>query len=155
MTSYKLGKKSLAELKGVHPDLVKVVKWAIQITDQDFSVHDGIRTTVEQAILVNKGASKTMKSKHIIGHAVDLVPYINGKLRWEWTPIYDIAKAMHSASKDLDVPLRWGGAWDVDFTAIEVDPEKMVHDYVDRQRKAGKSAFIDGPHFELLPSMYG
>jgi peptidoglycan L-alanyl-D-glutamate endopeptidase CwlK len=80
--SFILGQRSLSELEGVHSDLVAVVKRAIEITPQDFSVHDGIRTIEQQKELVKSGASKTLNSRHITGHAVDLVPYINGKLRW-------------------------------------------------------------------------
>jgi peptidoglycan L-alanyl-D-glutamate endopeptidase CwlK len=116
MSKFVLGKKSLEELEGVHSDLVVVVHRAIELTVQDFSVHDGIRTFEEQKKLVESGASQTLDSRHITGHAVDLVPYINGKLRWEWNPIYRIADAVRMAAKELNIPLRWGGAWDVSFT---------------------------------------
>lgn len=149
-----LGKRSKAELKGVHPDLVKVVARAISLTTQDFSVHDGIRTVGEQRKLVAKGVSKTMKSRHITGHAVDLVPYINGKLRWEWEPIYHIAKAVRIAAKELEIPIRWGGAWDRRLTDSEGSVEDLVNGYVSRRRNAGKRAFIDGPHFELPRKIY-
>jgi len=152
--SYILGKKSLAELKGVHADLIAVVKRAIAITPQDFSVHDGIRTLEEQKALVKSGASKTLNSRHITGHAVDLVPYINGKLRWEWEPIYQIADAVRVAANELQIPIRWGGSWDVLFTASDDSPEDMVQDYVTRRKKAGKKAFIDGPHYELPLAQY-
>src|SRR5690349_9518194 len=76
-----------------------------------FAVHDGKRTPEEQRILVQSGASQTMKSRHLTGHAVDLVPVINGKLRWEWPPIYQIARAMKQAALELSVPIRWGGCW--------------------------------------------
>jgi hypothetical protein len=80
MSKFVLGKKSLEELEGVHSDLVVVVHRAIELTVQDFSVHDGIRTLEEQKKLVESGASQTLDSRHITGHAVDLVPYINGKV---------------------------------------------------------------------------
>lgn len=146
---YILGKRSLRELEGVDQRLVDVVKLAISYTDQDFSVHDGIRTVREQEILVEKGASHTMKSKHIIGEAVDLVPYINGRLRWEWEPIYTIATAVKRASRELGVNLRWGGCWDKCFTHSNKSPSQMVEAYVARRRSMGKRAFIDGPHYEL------
>jgi len=152
--SYKLGQKSLAELEGVHSDLVKVVKRAIEITPQDFSVHDGIRTLDEQKELVKSGASKTLKSRHITGHAVDLVPYINGKLRWEWEPIYQIAEAVRTAAEELQVNIRWGGAWDVLLTSVDEPTEDIVSGYVERKRSEGKKAFIDGPHYELPKSEY-
>ena len=102
--TYSLGTASRAELRGVHPDLVKVVEHAIQITTQDFSVHDGLRTLKEQRRYVAAGVSQTMNSMHRtqpdgFGHAVDLVPYINGKLRWEWPAIYPIAAAVWQAAK--------------------------------------------------------
>jgi len=152
--SYKLGQKSLAELEGVHSDLVKVVKRAIEITPQDFSVHDGIRTLDEQKELVKSGASKTLKSRHITGHAVDLVPYINGKLRWEWEPIYQIAEAVRTAAEELQINIRWGGAWDVLLTSEDEPTEDIVSGYVERKRSEGKKAFIDGPHYELPKSEY-
>lgn len=154
MSKFKLGEKSLRELQGVHPDLVAVVKRAIEITVQDFSVHDGIRTIEEQRMLVARGASKTLESRHLTGHAVDLVPYINGKLRWEMEPIFNIAEAVRMAAKEQGVKIRWGGAWDIDFSVSVDAPEDLVADYTARRRKAGKTAFIDGPHFELPRQVY-
>jgi len=152
--TFTLGRKSLSELRKVHPDLVTVVKRAIELTPQDFSVHDGIRTIEEQKALVQSGASKTMNSRHITGHAVDLVPYINGKLRWEWEPIYQIADAVRAAAQELEVPIRWGGAWDADFTDTDEAPEDVLIGYSNRRKKAGKKPFLDGPHFELPRSEY-
>lgn len=152
--AYKLGKRSLEELDGVHEDLVAIVKRAIEITPQDFSVHDGIRSLEEQKNLVEKGASKTLNSRHLTGHAVDLVPYINGKLRWEWEPIHVIADAIRTAAKELDIPIRWGGAWDINLTDSEDAPEDLVEDYSNRRKKQKKRVFLDGPHFELPKSLY-
>lgn len=155
--AYSLGGRSLAELEGVHPKLVDVVKRAIQLTEQDFSVHDGLRTVAEQREYVRRGVSKTMNSMHMkqpdgFGHAVDLVPYINGQLRWEWRPIFVVAAAVRQVAEELDVPLIWGGVWDRDFADIGTTPaeiEKAVNSYVARRRAAGKTAFIDGPHWQL------
>lgn len=151
---FKLGKRSLQELEGVHSDLVAVVKRAIEITPQDFSVHDGIRTLDEQKQLVKSGASKTLKSRHLTGHAVDLVPYINGKLRWKWEPIYQIAEAVRSAAEELEIPIRWGGAWDMLLTSSDEPTEDLVTGYIERRRSEGKKAFIDGPHYELPKATY-
>ena len=151
--TYVLGRKSLDELRGVDDRLQRVVHRAIHITEQDFSVHDGLRTEAEQAELVRRGASTTMNSKHLIGHAVDLVPYINGKLRWEWGPIYKIAAAVSIAAKSEAVALRWGGVWDRKLSDLPADYdglERAVAAYVARRKKAGKRAFIDGPHFEIV-----
>lgn len=155
--TYSLGKASLAELEGVHPKLVAVVKRAIKLTAQDFSVHDGLRTLAEQKRYVATGVSQTLNSMHRtqadgFGHAVDLVPYINGKLRWEWEPIYVIAAAVWQAAKDEGVALRWGGCWQNLDTIKTGTPGAMkaaVEAYGAARRKAGKKAFTDGPHFEL------
>lgn len=149
MSGFKLGEQSQKELAGVHPDLIAVVKRALELSVQDFAVHDGIRTMKEQQKLVESEASQTLDSRHLTGHAVDLVPYINGKLRWEWGPIYRIADAVRMAANELGTPLRWGGAWDIEFTPSTDPPEDLVADYVACRRKAGKKAFLDGPHFEL------
>lgn len=114
--SYKLGARSKRELEGVHPKLRRVVERAIQITEQDFTVHDGLRTIQEQKEYVKKGVSKTMKSKHLTGRAVDLVPYINGQLRWEEEPCRKIAAAVKAAAKELGVKVEWGydlWGWDM------------------------------------------
>lgn len=156
--TYALGAKSLAELEGVHPALVDVVKRAIMLTTQDFSVHDGLRTVAEQREYVRRGVSWTMNSMHMkqadgLGHAVDLVPYINGKLRWEWPPIFVIAVAVRQAAGELDVPLTWGGVWDREFLMLgptAADMETAVKSYVTRRLGARKKANIDGPHFQLL-----
>ena len=150
--SFVLGAKSRAELQGVDPDLVRVVERAIAITPVDFTVHDGIRTVTEQKRYVAEGVSWTMRSRHLEGNAVDLVPFINGKPRWEWPPIYRIAAAVHQAATELDVRLRWGGVWDRCLNDLPGTPaglEAAVADYVARRRKAGKRASIDGPHYEI------
>lgn len=154
MSDFKFGPESLKELKNVHQDLVAVVKKSLIYSVQDFSVHDGIRSLEEQKQLLAKGATKTLDSRHITGHAVDLVPYINGKLRWEWPPIFLIAEAVRMAAKELNVPLRWGGAWDVDFTHSDVAPEDLMAEYSARIKRQGKRPFLDGPHFELKRSQY-
>ena len=102
-SNFVLGKSSLKELEGVTPKLVEVVKLAIQITTQDFTVYDGIRTLKEQEKYVKAGTSKTMKSKHLDGLAVDLVPWVNGKPVWDWNKIYPIVYAMDEAATQLGV----------------------------------------------------
>ncbi len=154
MGNFNLSTKSLQELEGVHTDLVAVVKRAIELSVQDFSVHDGNRSLEEQKKYVASGASQTLDSRHLKGHAVDLVPFINGKLRWEWEPIYKIADAVRTAAKELSIPLRWGGAWDISFTESDDHPEDQVADYSARRKKAGKKVFLDGPHFELPKAQY-
>lgn len=163
MSGFTLGARSRSELTGVHPVLVRCVETAIAASPQDFSVHDGIRSPAEQKELVARGASKTLNSKHLTqpdgyGHAVDLVPYVNGQLRWEWPLIYPIAAAMAQAAHDLGVRIRWGGDWlwladEGDARAPDADElDARVNAYVDHRRSRGLSAFIDGPHYEIHPA---
>ena len=109
--TFVLGAKSLARLEGVHPDLVRVVKRAIEITPIDFSVTEGLRTVERQRALVAAGASQTMKSRHITGHAVDLAALVLGEVRWDWPLYAKLAGAMKAAAKELAIPLEWGGDW--------------------------------------------
>lgn len=151
--TFELGKRSRAELVGVHEDLVRVVKRALELSTVDFAVHDGKRTQDEQLKLVQAGASQTLKSRHLTGHAVDLVPVINGKLRWEWPPIYQIARAVKEAATELNVQIRWGGCW-TRLNDLEEPLEDRVADYVQARKALGKSAFLDGPHYELPSELY-
>lgn len=152
---YYLSDRSLAELEGVHPKLAAVVKRAIELTRQDFTVVDGLRTLAEQRDLYERGASKTMNSRHLrqpdgYGHAVDLVPYHDGRPRWEWSLIYPVAAAMHRAAREVQLPLRWGGVWDRKFLELPHDPaglRQAVETYI--RRHPGPD-FIDGPHYEIL-----
>ena len=156
MTVARLGRRSRDELKGVHPDIVGVVEESIMLMPQgyDFGVHDGIRTLAEQREYLRRGVSRTMNSKHLpqadgYGHAVDLVPYIMGRFRWEWEPIYVIAAVVRSVAESRNVRIRWGGFWD-ELTGTTEDPKVLVRQYVDQCRKEGRKAFIDGPHYELI-----
>lgn len=154
--TFVLGPKSLQELVGVTPPLVECVKRAIRRPELtvDFAVHDGLRTIAEQRAYLASGASQTLNSKHLPqadghGHAVDLVPYVNGKLRWEWPLIYPIVQAMYRASIELELELVWGGVWDRQLDELAIDSlEDEVEAYVARRRAKGKKAFTDGPHFE-------
>jgi len=119
---FHFGKKSRERLIGVHPDLVIVFAVAIQRSEIDFAVLEGVRTIERQKKLVEQGASKTMKSRHLTGHAVDVAPYVDGEIRWDW-PLYDrIAKTIKQAAADCHITVEWGGDW---------------------------KSFKDGPHWQL------
>lgn len=119
---YRLSARSLARISDIHPDLRKVVTRAIGYTTVDFTVLEGIRTYGKQKDLFKAGASRTMNSRHLTGHAVDLGAWVFGELRWDW-PLYDqIARAMFAAADEEAVPVQWGGDW---------------------------ASFKDGPHFQL------
>jgi peptidoglycan L-alanyl-D-glutamate endopeptidase CwlK len=147
--SYKLGTRSLQKLEGVNPDLVAVVSRAIELSKQDFSVICGLRTVKEQEALVAKGASQTMKSKHLEGNAVDLAAYCDG-IRWELNLYDEIADAMLKAAKELGVTLRWGAAWHKTLNDWDGTAEDLMNEYIDLRRSQGKRPFIDAPHFELV-----
>ena len=122
-----LGPRSLTRLEGVHPDLVRIVKTAASISDLDFTVLEGLRTGERQKQLFAQKATKTMNSRHLTGHAVDLAPMIGGKISWDW-PLYNrLAKVVKAAAAEEKIPLQWGGDW--------------------RQ-------FKDGPHWKLPWAFY-
>lgn len=158
MANYKLGKSSRREMAKMHPDMVRVIERAIEVTDQDFTVFDGFRTAADQNALYRRGASTKdgyrRKSKHQVQadgyvHAADLVPWIGGKPVWDWDAIYVIAEAVVQAARELDVQIRWGGCWQ-HINDLSGDPEHWVAAYVKRKRSQGKRAFNDGPHWELF-----
>lgn len=124
MQPFVLSERSLSNLDGVHSDLVAVVKRAILITKQDFMVIEGLRSLERQEQLVASGASRTMNSRHLTGHAVDIVPY---PLSWDWPLYYPIADAMKQSANELNVDLEWGGDW---------------------------TSFKDGPHWQLSWESY-
>jgi peptidoglycan LD-endopeptidase CwlK len=154
MPNFILGQRSRTELVGVHADLVAVVERAIQITPIDFAVTDGIRTIDEQRKYVESGASQTMDSRHLTGHAVDLVPFIGNKVRWELPLSFRIALAVRAAAIEKNVPIRWGGCWSPLLTESDRLPEDLVNDYVARKRGAGERAFVDAWHYELPRAHY-
>lgn len=125
--TYSLSAQSYRKLEGVHPDLVRVVELAIALTEVDFTITEGVRSRTRQQQLVAAGASQTMNSRHLTGHAVDLAAFIGGKISWDWPLYHKLADAMKSAAKELGVPIIWGGDW---------------------------KSFPDGPHFELDRKVY-
>ena len=124
---FKLSQRSLSRLEGVHPDLVVVVKQAILITPIDFIVTEGLRTLARQRELYRAGATKTLNSRHLTGHAVDLAPWVGGTVRWDWPLFHKLADAMLDTAEAMKIHLVWGGTW---------------------------TRFPDGPHFELSRQEY-
>jgi peptidoglycan L-alanyl-D-glutamate endopeptidase CwlK len=141
-----------AILDAINAQLALVVYLAAEKCPLRLDVIEGYRTERRQAELVRAGASKTMASRHITGHAVDLAPIVDGTVRWDWPLYYHIAAAMRYAAVALDVPVRWGGVWDTplrDLPETAVDIEGAQAAYVERCRAKGQRAFLDGPHFEI------
>ncbi len=126
---------SLRCLHGIHPDLRRVMDRALQDAPFDFRITEGLRTVERQKQLVAIGASKTMRSRHLTGHAVDLVPIVDldrdGKVEAEemyaWPLYHQLAPAIKAAAKAVGVPIEWGGDW---------------------------KSFKDGPHWQLPWSAY-
>ena len=111
--TFKLSERSLGKLEGVNDNMKLVVMKAITLTKIDFGVICGLRTQEEQEELVAKGASKTMKSRHLTGDAVDLMCYIGSRGSWELNLYDDVADAMKQAAQDEGVGIRWGAAWQI------------------------------------------
>ena len=162
---FKLSAISRERLQGVHPRLVSIVEAAIEITTVDFGVTCGLRTQEEQAWLYEQRKTMTMESRHLTGHAVDVVAYLNEQVCWEGEVYDEVADAMRTAAKSQNTPLRWGGAWQfrqdsgTDRWRIEdichwegsCDDARIA--YIDLRRSQGKRPFIDCPHFELFPEL--
>lgn len=119
---YAFGSRSLQRLEGIHPDLRRVMDRAIATTDLDFTVLEGLRSLERQKKLVASGASKTLKSRHLTGHAVDIAPLIEGKVSWDWPLYHKLAKIVKAAAAHEGVKIEWGGDW---------------------------RSFKDGPHWQL------
>lgn len=132
--TFALTKRDTERLKGVHPDLIRVVVMAAELSPDPFTVIQGVRTHAEQVRNVAKGASQTMRSRHLpesnacgLSCAVDLAPMIGGKVRWDWPLYFKLEKVMKAAAAKVGVPIEWGGDW---------------------------RTFKDGPHFQLPASKY-
>lgn len=151
-TGFSLSSRSLRNLQGVDPRLVAIVARAIEITPHDFAVIEGLRDLARQRRLFNRGATKTMASRHLTGHAVDLAPWdaVDG-IEWDWPSFFPVADAMIAASCELGHALRWGGAWHIhDYrNAHAVSAMDAQDEYIEVRRSEGIRPFLDGPHFEL------
>lgn len=119
---FRLSERSLRRLDGVHPRLVALAREAVALSPVDFMVIEGLRTPRRQAALVRAGASRTTRSRHLTGHAIDVAAMVDGQVRWDW-PLYPrIAAAFKAAAVRQGTAIVWGGDW---------------------------PRLRDGPHFEL------
>ncbi len=134
--TFSLGSASRSKLVGVHPDLVRVVERAIQLTSIDFKLTEGLRTVERQRQLVREGKSKTMNSRHLTGHAIDFAALVGGQVNWDFQHYLTIAEAFFKAAKELGVAIRWGGSWNTSTAGWQA------------------TRFKDGPHVELVASAY-
>ena len=157
MSDFKLSRRSLDRLEGIDERLQAVVKHAITLTKTDFGVVQGMRTLEQQKELVAKGASQTMKSKHLEGKAFDIMAYVNGRASWELNLYDDLADAIKEAAIVVGVPICWGAAWEtrnmpypMDIRKWDGTMEEAMNAYIDLRRSQERRPFIDGPHFELM-----
>ena len=122
-----LDERSVQKLDGVHADLVRVVNRAAEVKDIVFVVTEGVRSIKRQRELIAAGASTTLRSRHLTGHAVDLAVKVGDEIRWDWPLYTELAEAMKRAARQEAVSIEWGGDW---------------------------RSFKDGPHFQLPWSAY-
>lgn len=125
--SFRFSQRSETRLQGVHPDLVRVTRRALALSPVDFGISEGLRTLERQKQLVAEGKSQTMNSRHLSGHAVDVVAYVGSAVSWDWSLYEQIAQAFKQAAAELSIPVEWGGDW---------------------------KTLKDGPHFQLPFAQY-
>ncbi len=125
--SFTLSLRSSRNLADVHPDLVKVARRALELSPIDFVITEGRRSVARQKELFAAGATRTMNSRHLTGHAVDFAALVGKEIRWDWPLYARIAAAFKQAAQELHVPIIWGGDW---------------------------KSFKDGPHVELDRKAY-
>ena len=148
--TFVLSQRSLSKMNGINNELHTVVCSAIKLSKIDFGVICGMRTETEQRALLEKGATTTMKSKHLTGDAVDLMAYINGRASWELNLYDEIANAFKEASIKEGVPIKWGGAWSVpDLRDWEGTSEEARESYIDLRKSQKRSYFLDCQHFQV------
>ncbi|EBQ3682353.1 M15 family metallopeptidase [Enterobacter cancerogenus] len=127
MSSFRFSQRSESRLQGVHPDLVKVTRRALELSPVDFGITEGLRSQERQKQMVAQGSSQTMNSRHLTGHAVDVVAYVGSDISWDMPLYQQIAQAFKQASVELSIPVEWGGDW---------------------------KTLKDGPHFQLPFAQY-
>lgn len=128
MSTYTLSQRSQNNLNDVHQDLIRVVFLALTLSKYDFVVIEGVRSLERQKELMKQGASKTLNSRHLTGHAVDIVPLVDGVIPWQdWSAFESVAQAMKQAARQLGISINWGGDW---------------------------VSLRDGPHYELCRDIY-
>lgn len=127
MSSFRFSQRSESRLQGVHPDLVKVTRRALELSPVDFGITEGLRSQERQKQMVAQGSSQTMNSRHLTGHAVDVVAYVGSDISWDMPLYQQIAQAFKQASAELSIPVEWGGDW---------------------------KTLKDGPHFQLPFAQY-
>ena len=153
MSEFKFSQRSLRRFKGVNPDLVKVIKLALKKSPVDITVVSGVRTAEEQNKLFKDGKSQKdgfrHKSRHQFGEAIDIVPFVDGKISWKWAHIFKMADAVKAAADELGVRIRWGGSW-TELSDQPLSAKALSDAYVESRKSVGAKPFLDGAHFETI-----
>lgn len=157
--TFKFSKNSMTRLNLSHngirlnDDLKMICYNALAMSDTDFGISETVRTVKRQEQLVKAGKSKTMKSKHLVGMAVDVVPWSPEieDYTFEKEYFFSIAEAFRMAAANYDVKLRWGGAWHCySITEYDKSMESLHEEYIQLRKSEGKKPFVDMPHFEIM-----
>lgn len=149
----RLSDRDNERLMGVHSKLIEVVIEAYRLSPLPLVVIEGVRSEERQREYVRTGASRTMDSRHLTGHAVDLGVRDGNQVSWHWPLYFRLAIVMRQAAENVGVELRWGGVWD----RLMSQYTRTVHDevalYVSRWRRKNRGSrsgpLLDGPHYEL------
>jgi peptidoglycan L-alanyl-D-glutamate endopeptidase CwlK len=128
-----LSARDLKRLEGVHPDLVRLLKRAAEITEVPFRVLEGVRTSERQAALMKAGASMTRNSRHLTGHAVDLGAVVSGSIRWDWPLYHKLGATLKAAAQEINLPIEWGGDWKVFKDGTHFQLPRKTHPYNERK----------------------
>jgi len=119
---FSFSKASLNKMNGVDSKLINLMKEAIKESPYDFGITEGIRTLKRQKELFAEGKTKTLKSYHLTGKAVDIAVWVNGKITWDFKYYKEVADHIKEIARKLGYVITWGGDW---------------------------KTFKDGPHFQI------
>lgn len=108
---YKFSRRSLRNLRGVHPDLIAVARLGLRLSPHDYMITEGVRTIERQRELYAAGASHTMHSKHLIGDAFDFAVIIDGVITWDFNLYRDVADEIKRSAEFMGTKITWGGDW--------------------------------------------
>jgi peptidoglycan LD-endopeptidase CwlK len=133
--SFNLTIRDQERMEGLHPDLVYVVKDAAKLTDMPFMVVEGLRTLETQKKYLKNGVTKTLKSRHLHGCAIDLAAIKDGIVVYKFKNSEQrrlqkrLNDVMKLAASDLGIPLKFGGDWGWDFFHWELPTEHYPDDW--------------------------
>ncbi|NBT57503.1 M15 family peptidase [bacterium] len=140
------------KLAFVHPELVRVFDEAVNFYSKKIRIIEGLRSVQRQNQLYLQGKTKTLDSRHLTGHALDLVTQDNGNILWDEPNAIQLAAAIRASAIKCGVPIRWGGCWQEINTVVNL--KQAATDYVARLKAQKRKPLIDMVHFELPKDRY-